>query len=109
MKRLALAAALATSFAAPALADGHSTSFAIMHFNMSADSASEVIMTPNGEIVTADLTMGSSLAQVFSHLNLSAENMSDLRGESGFVTVIASDPAAGAEIFRRLMEADDDN
>ena len=110
MKRLALAATLAaTSFAAPAFADGHTTEFAILHLNMSAENQSELIMVPQGDITMADLGMGSTLADVFSHLNLSAENMSELRGQGDTVTVIMSDPAHAAEIFRRLMEADDDN
>lgn len=103
MKRLALAAALAASFAAPAFADGHAASFAIMHFNMDADSAGDLRMAPQGDAVTADLTMGSSLAEVFSHLNMDAENMGDVRGANGSVTIIASDPAHAQEIFARLM------
>ena len=109
MKNFALATALATAFAAPAFADGHTTSFAIMHFNMSADSTSDLRMVPSGDLMMADLTMGSSLAEVFGQLNLSAENMTELRGEGDFVTIIASDPEHGAEIFRRLMQADDSN
>ncbi len=109
MKRLALATALAASIAAPAFADGHTTSVAIMHFNMSADNASETRMVPAGELTMADITMGSTLADVFSQLNMDAENMSELRGDGGFVTIIMSDPAHGADIFARLMAADDDN
>ncbi|WP_224816547.1 hypothetical protein [Hasllibacter sp. MH4015] len=102
MKRLALATALIASVAAPAFADGHTTAFAIMHFNMSEDSASDRRMVPVGELMMADLTMDSTLSDVFRQLNMSVETMSDLRGETGFVTVIASDPAHGAEIFERL-------
>ena len=109
MKRFALAAALATSFVAPAFADGHTTQLAIMHFNLSEDTTREFIMTPSGDIMMADLGMGSTLGDVFSQLNLSAESMSDLRGEGETVTIIASDPAHAAEIFQRLMAADDSN
>jgi hypothetical protein len=109
MKSLALSAVLAASIAAPAFADGHTTQVAIMHFNMFADNATETRMAPAGDLMMVDLGMGSTLGDVFSQLNLSAESMTDLRGEGGFVTVIASDPEAGAEIFRRLMAADDSN
>lgn len=110
MKRLALAATLAaTAFAAPAFADGHTTQFAIMHFNMSADNSSEVIMLPQGDSVMADLAMGTTLAEVFAQLNMSAENMSELTGQAGTVTILMSDPTHAADIFARLMAADDDN
>lgn len=109
MKRLALATALAAAVAAPAFADGHTTQFAIMHFNMSQDNASEMRMTPSGDIMMADLGMGSTLSDVFTQLNLSAANMSELRGDGETVTIIASDPAHAAAIFERLMAADDDN
>ena len=108
MKTLALAAALAASVAAPAFADGHAAQFAVMHFNMSQDMVLEM-RNPNGEIMMADLGMGSTLADVFTQLNLSAENMSELRGTGETVTIIASDPAHAAEIFQRLMAADDSN
>ncbi|MEX3017418.1 hypothetical protein [Gymnodinialimonas hymeniacidonis] len=108
MKTLALATALAASIAAPAFAQD-STQFAIMHFNMSLDNAQEMRMVPSGEIMMADLGMGSTLGDVFSQLNLTAENMTELRGTGETVTVIASDPAHAAAIFERLMAADDDN
>ncbi len=109
MKTLALATALAASIAAPVFADGHTTQFAIMHFNMSLDNAQEMRMTPSGEITMADLGMGSTLGDVFTQLNLTAENMTELRGTGETVTVIASDPAHAAAIFERLMAADDSN
>lgn len=108
MKRFALATALAASVAAPAFADGHTSQFAVMHFNMFEDNALEM-RNPNGEIMMADLGMGSTLGDVFTQLNLTAENMSELRGTGETVTIIASDPEHAAEIFRRLMAADDDN
>ncbi|ABD52991.1 hypothetical protein [Jannaschia sp. CCS1] len=105
MKRFALAATLAaTAFAAPAFADGHATNFAIMHFNMDADNADQFVMLPQGDTVQVDLEMGTTLAEVFAHLNMSAETMGDLVGQSGTVTILASDPAHAAEIFSRLME-----
>lgn len=112
MKRLALAATLAaTAFAAPAFADGHTNSFAVMHFNMSADNASELIMTPGADApVSMTLVPGSTLAEVFSQLNMDADNVMNVNGGNG-VTIIMSGAASeqAAEIFRRLMEADDDN
>lgn len=105
MKRLALAATLAaTAFAAPAFADGHTTQFAIMHFNMDADSRDDIVMSPQGDSVMADLEMGTTLSEVFQHLNMSADTMGDITGQSGTVTILMSDPTYAAEIFRRLME-----
>lgn len=104
MKRLALAATLAaTAFAAPAFADGHSTQFAIMHFNMDQDSFGDRRMTPTA-LTTVELTPGSTLADVFSHLNMDADSAMDVAGEGAGVTIVASEPAFAAEIFRRLME-----
>lgn len=103
MKRLALAAALAvTSFAAPAFADGHTTQFAIMHFNMDADNLGDRRMTPTG-LMTVDLQPGSTLSEVFSHLNMDADRAMDVSGDGAGVTIVMSDPAHAAEIFRRLM------
>lgn len=103
MKKLLLAATVAaTSFTAPALADGHSTAFAIMHFNMDADSAGDIRMVPSG-LTTVPLEGNSTLADVFSHLNMDADSAMDLRGQGAGVTIIANDPAHAAEIFRRLM------
>lgn len=109
MKRLAIATALATAFAAPAFADGHTNSFAVMHFNMFADNASELIMEPAGDgPVTMQLVPGSTLAQVFAELNMDADNAMNVSGQDG-VTIIMSNPTYAAEIFRRLQLADDDN
>jgi len=109
MKRLAIAAALAASFAAPAFADGHTGSFAVMHFNMSADNTSEIVMTPASDApVTMQLVPGSTLAEVFAELNMDADTAMDINGGAG-VTIIMSDPAFAAAIFARLMAADDDN
>lgn len=103
MKRLALAATLAaTAFAAPAFADGHTTQFAIMHFNMDADSTGDRRMTPTG-LTTVDLSAGSTLADVFAHLNMDADTSMDVTGDGPGVTIVMSDPAHAAEIFRRLM------
>ena len=110
MKRLALAATLAaTAFAAPAFADGHTTQFAIMHFNMDADGADQITMLPQGETAMADLQMGTTLTEVFTHLNMDADSLSALTGQAGTVTILMSDPTYAAEIFQRLMAADDDN
>lgn len=109
MKRLALATALATSLAAPAFAEGHTTAFAILHFNMSADNTGEIIMDPRSDIMMADLTMGSTLSEVFRILNLDADNMSELRGQGDTVTVIMSNPSFATDVFERLRAADDDN
>lgn len=109
MKRLALATTAVVALAAPVFADAHSSSFAVMHFNMSTESASDIVMVPSGDIMMADLTMGSTLAEVFRILNMSVENMSDLVGEGDTVTIIMSNPTHAQDIFDMLMEADDSN
>lgn len=109
MKRIALAAALATTaLAAPAFADGHAASFAIMHFNMDADNPGDLRMVPMGDgPMVVDLAPGSTLADVFQHLNMDADNAADLRGTNG-VTILTSQPEHAAEIFRMLREAEMD-
>ena len=103
MKKLALATALAAGMVGPALADGHSTSFAIMHFNMDQDNAANRRMVPSA-LTTVDLGPGSTLADVFSHLNMDADSAMDVRGGgAGGVTILMSDPSAAADIFARLM------
>jgi hypothetical protein len=109
MKRLALATAITAALAAPAFADSHAASFAVMHFNMFADNASELLMEPAGDgPVTMQLVPGSTLAEVFAQLNMDADVAMDVSGQTG-VTIIMSDPAHAEEIFRRLMRADDSN
>ena len=111
MKRLALATALVATLAVPAFAQSQSSGFAVMHFNMFADNASELQMVPTGDApVSMQLVPGSTLAQVFAELNMDADAAMDLQGQAG-VTIIMSDPTHAAEIFRRLMEAsrEDDN
>lgn len=104
MKRLAIAAVLAAStIAAPAFAQSEASQFAIMHFNMDADSTGDRRMTPSG-LTTVDLTPGSTLADVFSHLNMDADRAMDVAGSGSGVTIVMSDPAHAAEIFRRLMQ-----
>lgn len=104
MKRLALAAALAaTTIAAPAFAQSNAAEFAIMHFNMDQDSAGDRRMSPRG-LTTVELTPGSTIADVFSHLNMDADRAMDVAGSGNGVTVIMGDPAFAADIFRRLME-----
>lgn len=104
MKRLALAAALAAStIAAPAFAQSQASEFAIMHFNMDADSTGDRRMSPSG-LTTVELTPGSTLADVYSHLNMDADRAMDVAGSGAGVTIVMSDPAYAAEIFRRLMQ-----
>lgn len=104
MKKIALAAAVATAFAAPAFADGHTTGFAIMHFNMDQDSSGDRSMVPAGMVNTSDLNAGTTLAEVFGRLNMDADSMMSETGTNpNGVTIIMSDPSRAADIFRRLM------
>jgi len=105
MKKLFAAAALATAaLTAPAFADGHTQSFAIMHFNMDQDSASDRRMVPSG-LMQVELTPGSTLKDVFNHLNMDADRAMDVSGTgAGGVTILMRDPTMAADIFRRLME-----
>lgn len=110
MKKLALAAALALPLAAPALADGHTTGFAIMHFNMDADSAGDVQLVPMGMMTQVPLTPGTTLADVFGHLNMDADSQMDVSGQgAGGVTIVMRDPTHAAEIFRRLAAESREN
>ncbi len=102
MKRFAIAAAVAASLAAPAFAQD-TTSFAIMHFNMDADSAGDVRMVPQ-TLRTIELTPGSTIGDVISHLDMDADSFMDVSGDTGGVTILSSSPAHAAEIFARLME-----
>ncbi len=111
MKRLALAATLAaTAFAAPAFADGHNAGVTVMHFNMSADNASELVMTPGSDApMSMALTPGSTLADVFAQLNMDADVAMDVNGANGVTVIMTGNSEAAAAIFARLMAADDDN
>jgi len=110
MKKFAIIAALAATVAAPAFAQSASTSFAIAHFNQSADTVSDVVALPNGENTTQVSTRGMTpLAEAFALFNQSADNASDLRGLNG-ATVVSGTPAYGADIFERLdAESDSAN
>lgn len=105
MKTFAIAAALAASITAPVFADGHTLGFAVMHFNMDQDSPGERSLIPMGMMNNVQLTPGSTLAEVFSHLNMDADTQMDATGAgTGGVTIIMRDPTRAAEIFRRLAE-----
>lgn len=109
MKHLALAAATAMAFVAPAFADGHSSSFAIMHFNMQEDDANDRRMVPTG-LTQVDLTPGSTLSDVFGHLNMDADVSMNVAGSGATgVTIIMSDPGLAADIFARLMAESAEN
>ncbi len=108
MKTLAVAAAFAATMTVPAFAQD-AASFAVMHFNMDQDTANEMRMVPMGDgPVVVDLAAGSTLAEIFGHLNMDADRMSDLRGEGG-VTIIMSDPGAAADIFALIMRESRDD
>lgn len=110
MKNIALIAALAASFAAPAVAQSSSTAFAIAHFNQSADSASDLVALPSGENTTQVSTRGTSpLAEAIAIFNQSADSVSDRRGLTGQATAVNGTPAHGADIFARLRAADLEN
>lgn len=100
MKSIILATLASAALAAPAFAQS-TTDFAIMHFNMDADTPSDIRMLPQGPIRTMMLEDGTTLMQVYEQFNLDADTLADIRGQNG-VTVIMSDPSHAAEIFRRL-------
>lgn len=100
MKSLALATALAASLAIPAVAQDHA-SVAIMHFNMDEDTPGEMHMVPMG-MTTVQLSDNATLSEVFQHLNMD-ENPIETAGSNG-VTIIMSDPAHAADVFRMLLE-----
>ena len=101
MKKLVLALAATAALAAPAFAQS-TTDFAIMHFNMDASSGSDIRMSPASAPMMADLSVNTTIADVLAHFNMDADSFSQLQGQSG-VTIIMSDPAHAAEIFRRLQ------
>jgi hypothetical protein len=100
MKMLTAAAIAAALLAGPVFAQS-STDFAIMHFNMDADSAGDIRMSPSNAPMMVDLGEDTTLAQVLAHFNMDANSAGDLRGQQG-VTIIMSDPTYAAEIFARL-------
>ncbi|SFJ79063.1 hypothetical protein [Jannaschia pohangensis] len=110
MKNFFATAAFATAvLAVPAFAEGHTQSFAIMHFNMGQDSPSDRRMVPTG-LTQVELTPGSTLSDVFNHLNMDADRAMDVTGTgAGGVTILLSDPTMAAEIFRRLMAKSQEN
>lgn len=111
MKKLAIAATLAaTAFAAPAFADGHAGNVTALHFNMSADNASELLMVPGADAPTSmNLQPGSTLADVFAELNMDADAAMDISGANGVTVFVMGGSDAAAAIFSRLMAADDSN
>jgi hypothetical protein len=105
-----VAAALAASVAAPALASD-STLRAIELFNQSADASTDVISVgPNGpELGTTVSSMGNNaIGTAVSQFNASIDSVGD-RVNADTVTVFSSTPAYGADIFEQLRLADDDN
>lgn len=105
MKKIAIIAALAASIAAPAFAQSASTSFAIAHFNQSADTRSEIIQLPANSNTSRVSTSGTSaLANAFALFNRTADNAGELRGVNG-ATVVSGTPAHAQEIFDRLRAA----
>jgi hypothetical protein len=86
------AAALAASFAAPAIA-ADSTLFAIDHFNQSADSSDDRISVgPNGPVLgTTVSSMGdTAIGAAVTHFNASLESAGDRVNDT--VTVFSGGP-----------------
>lgn len=104
MKKIAIIAALAASIAAPAFAQSASTSFAIAHFNQSAERASDIVNLPNNQNFTPVSLRGDTpLANAFALFNASADSAGDLIGLNG-ATVVGGDISHAPEIFARLRE-----
>lgn len=101
MKSIILATLASAALTAPAFAQS-TTDFAIMHFNMDADTPSDIRMVPQGPIREMQLEDGTTLMQVFDQFNMDADTLADMRGGNG-VTVIMGDPSNATEIFRRIM------
>lgn len=102
MKKIAIIAAVAASLAAPAFAQSATTAFAIAQFNQSAERHSDIIALPDGSNTTQVSTRGMTpLADAFAQFNLTADNPSQLRGETS-ATVVNGTPAYGSDIFARL-------
>jgi len=100
MKRIALIAAVAASFAAPAVAD---VDFAFDHFNQSVDSVSDIRTAPSDESRTVVSTSGiSPLTEAFAVFNGSADSVADLRGLNGATVVLNTHSDAANDILARL-------
>jgi hypothetical protein len=100
MKRIMLTLAALTLSGTAAFSQS-STEFAIMHFNMDADSRDEIIMTPSSEPMMADLNEETTIAEVLEHFNMDEDMALEQAGRSG-VTIIMSEPTYASEIFERL-------
>ena len=101
-----VAAALAASVAAPALA-ADSTQFAIDHLNRSADTVEQrITVGPNGPVLgTTVSSMGdNAIGAAISHFNASQDVISD-RVNADTVTVFSGGPAHAADIFEQLRAA----
>ena len=107
MKKLVFAAAATFALATQAPAQS-STEIAIMHFNMSVDSQSDIRMS-SGEITMVDAGDSEALAAALANINMSADGQGDLRGLDGVTVIVPNHSNQAAEIFRRLMAEDDDN
>ncbi|MBF9031297.1 hypothetical protein HKCCE3408_12915 [Rhodobacterales bacterium HKCCE3408] len=106
MKKLAIAALMASAFAAPAFADAHARSVAVSIFNASEDMALENIMSTT-EPQLVDITMDMTLAEIISQLNMNADMGDDMIGS--MVLTIAPNMNLAQDIFDEIMAADDDN
>ncbi|MDG4646875.1 hypothetical protein P6F26_00330 [Roseibacterium sp. SDUM158017] len=110
MKRTIITAAILAATAMPALA-ADATQQAINHFNLSADSRSDLIAAgPNGPVLgTTVSTRGDeAIAVAVRNYNASVDRAAE-RIDLNSVTVFSGEPAYGAEIFDELRRADDSN
>jgi len=106
MKRFVLITAAAAALAAPAFAASDATVFAIQHFNQDIDQDYERVALPvvgEENTVTVSTRGNAVLGQVFDHFNQDIDNSYDLQGLVP-VTLVSSEPAYGAEIFRIIDE-----
>jgi|SRR6056297_330073 len=100
MMKIYIPLAVSLMMTVPAYAQS-ALEFAIMHFNMDADSAGDITMVPSSQPMMVDLSENTTLAEVLEHFNMSIDSQSDRAGQNG-VTVFMSDPTYAAEIFERL-------
>ena len=101
MKKLALATVAIAALAAPAIADGHSRSVAVMVFNSSEDNPTEMTAMTS-EPMFVDVTQESTLAEILDQINMSAA-MSDDQVGNMFLTIVGNTNAA-QDIFDVLEE-----
>lgn len=104
MKKIALVAAVAATFAAPAFAQS-AREIAVAHFNASADNVSErITLNPVATATTVSTRGNSPLATAFDIFNRSQDTLAEQRGLNG-ATIVSGTPSYGADVFARLRAA----